>query len=317
MGFARHCNTARLAAMTTRADHPAKALFYLLTAVLMFESVGVCAKALSPEVTLYTKVFARSFFALLPLGLMLLWLRNAALLRTPQPKLHLLRGVIGFATLLTNFYAITHMPLATVTAIQFTMPFFMMLLAALWLRETLTPVRLGAVGLGFAGALLTIPEQAGNAALSLATLAAFASAFLGGASGVIIRRLTATDASLTIAFYFSLSATVFSLFLLPSGFTLPGGRDLVLLAGMGVLGGCAQLLLTQAYRYGQVSVIAPYEYSALLWAIGFGWLFFADVPTLLMLAGAAIIVTVDLMVFWHEERQKKRDRTSAAAPAPA
>ncbi len=320
MGFARHCNKVRLSAMNLppRTDSPVKALCYLLSAVLMFESVGVCAKLLSGEMTLYTKVFARSFFALLPLGLMLLWLRNKALLRTPQPKLHLLRGVIGFATLLTNFYAITHMPLAQVTAIQFTMPFFMMLLAAFWLGETLTPVRLGAVVLGFGGALLTTyDELSATATLSLATMAAFASAFLGGASGVIIRRLTTTDASITIAFYFSLSATIFSLFLLPFGFVVPGGRDLLLLVGMGVLGGTAQLLLTQAYRYGQVSVIAPYEYSALLWAIGFGWLFFADIPTLLMLAGAGIIVAADILVFWHEEKQKKRDRASTVAAMPA
>ncbi len=291
--------------MTTRVDHPLKALFYLLTAVLMFETVGVCAKSLSGDVTLYTKVFARSFFALVPLTLMLLWLNNRALLKTPQPKLHLLRGVIGFATLLTNFYAINALPLATVTAIQFTMPFFMMILAALWLGEKLTPIRMGAVALGFGGALMIVNPATGGIGLSLAAIAAFASAIFGGASGVIIRQLTSTDHSLTIAFYFSLSAAIFSAFLLPFGFVMPSNSDMLVLAGMGVAGGCAQLLLTQAYRYGQVSVIAPYEYSALLWAIGFGWLFFNDIPTLAMLAGAAVIVAADLIVLFNESQKRK------------
>lgn len=289
----------------TPQNSPLKALAYLLTAVFMFETVGVCAKLLSPEITLYTKVFARSFFALLPLALMLLWLRNKALLRTPQPKLHLIRGVIGFATLLTNFYAIGALPLATVTAIQFTMPFFMLLLAAFWLGETLTPTRIGAVAVGFMGALIIVNPQAGGIGLTLASGAAFASALLGGASGVIIRRLTRTDHSLTIAFYFSLSATVFGAFLLPLGFVWPQGADMLLLAGMGLAGGVAQLLLTQAYRFGQVSVIAPYEYSSLLWAMSFGWIFFADIPTGAMLTGAVIIIAADLWVVLQEERRKQ------------
>lgn len=97
--------------MSSVSTSPLRALGYLLTAVFMFECVGLFAKLLSPDITLYTKVFARSFFALLPLGLMLLWLRNPAMLKTPQPRLHLLRGIIGFATLLTNFYAIDKLPL--------------------------------------------------------------------------------------------------------------------------------------------------------------------------------------------------------------
>lgn len=294
-------------------NNPLKALGYLLTAVFMFECVGLFAKLLSPDITLYTKVFARSFFALLPLGFMLLWLRDKALLRTPQPKLHLIRGVIGFATLLTNFYAIGHLNLSTVTAIQFTMPFFMMLLAAIWLCEKLTPLRIGAVLVGFAGAMLTIPQNDGTALLAnitlLATIAAFASALLGGASGVIIRRLASTDKSITIAFYFTLSATVFGAFLLPFGFVWPNQHDLLLLMGMGVAGGCAQLLLSQAYRFGQVSVIAPYEYSALLWAMSFDALFFAHIPTLAMLAGAGIIIAADLTVAFAG-----RKRAVAAVP---
>jgi drug/metabolite transporter (DMT)-like permease len=193
-----------------------------------------------------------------------------------------------------------------VTAIQFTMPFFMLILAALWLGEKLTPIRIGAVVIGFAGAMLIVNPTSGGAGLTLASGAAFASALLGGVSGVIIRRLTQSDASLTIAFYFSLSATLFGACLLPYGFVWPQGMDLLALAGMGLAGGMAQLLPTQAYRYGQVSEIAPYEYSALLWAISFGWLFFGDHPTLPMLEGAALIIAADLVVLWHKQRRQER-----------
>lgn len=272
----------------------------------MFETVGLCAKLVSADVSLYSIVFARSFFALLLLTVAITYTRGWKKIRTAQPKLHLLRGVIGFATLLTNFYAIKEMDLASVTAIQFTMPFFMMMLAAFWLKEQLTPVRLTAVAVGFGGALLVLRPEDG-ASLSLAALAALASAFLGGASGVIIRKLTRTDSSLTVAFSFACFGTVFAATLLPLGFTMPSPHDLLLLACAGTAGGIAQLLLTQAYRHAPVSVIAPYEYTALLWAMSFNYLFWDRLPTLLMLTGALIIVSADLMVLWQEERKASKN----------
>jgi len=292
--------------MTTPQPHePVKALCYLLCAVFMFETVGVLAKLVGDGASLYTIVFCRSLFATLPLLLGIWWLGGVRLLRVRQPKLHLLRGIVGFGTLLANFYAIKALPLATVTALQFTMPFFMMLLAAVWLHEQLTIIRWLAVGLGFAGALLVAQPESGHS-LSLATLAALASALLGGISGVIIRRLTQTDHSLTIALSYSALCALFCLVLLPQGFFWPTPLALTLLAGAGVSGGIAQLLLTQAYKHAPVSVIAPYEYTSLLWAMLFGWIFWDHLPTLMMLAGALTIVGADLMVLWQEERRQKK-----------
>lgn len=296
--------------MMTAPHSPLKALAYLLSAVFMFETVGLCAKLVSGDVSLYTIVFARSAFAILPLVVAITLTRGWANIRTAQPKLHILRGVIGFATLLANFYAIKEMDLATVTALQFTMPFFMILLAAIWLKEQLTAIRLFAVVIGFSGALLVLhPEDGGS--ISLAALAAVASALLGGASGVIIRKLTRTDSSLTVALSFATFGTVFAAALLPFGFTMPDAHDLGLLAMAGTAGGIAQLLLTQAYRHAPVSVIAPYEYTALLWAMGFNFVFWDKLPTLFMLIGAATIVSADLMVLWQEERARTRTATTA------
>lgn len=289
---------------TTPPANPLLALAYLLSAIFAFETVGLCVKLTEGDISLYTIVFARSFFAILPLALAITLMRGWGKIRTTQPKLHIVRGVIGFATMLANFYAIKELDLATVTAIQFTMPFFMMILAAVWLKEQLTPIRLAAVVVGFGGALLVLHPEDG-AGISLAGLAALASAFLGGTASVIIRRLTKTDSSLTVALSYACFASLFALPLLPFGFTIPSLHDGLLLMAAGTAGGCAQLLLTQAYRHAPVSVIAPYEYSALLWAMSFNFIFWDKLPTVMMLTGAAIIVAADLMVLWQEERQRK------------
>ena len=281
-----------------------RALLYLLSAVFMFETVGLFAKLVSPDIPLYTIVFARSFFAIFPLLVGVMLSGGIKTLRTQQPKLHLLRGVVGFLTLLVNFYAVRALDLASVTAIQFTMPFFMILLATLWLGEKLTPERLAAVIIGFGGALLIIGPTA-QIGLGLAGLAALASALLGGFSGVIIRKLTRTDNSLTIALSFSTFGSIFAAgLLLKTGFVMPATHDLLLLAAAGTAGGCAQLLLTQAYRFGQVSLIAPFEYTALLWASLFGYVFWDKIPTLLTLAGAVIIVAADLWVILRDKKRK-------------
>lgn len=294
-------------------NNPLRALAYLLAAILLVECAGVCAKLVSAHVSLYSIVFSRSFFALFPLLLGIWLMGGRKLLTTPQPKTHLLRGLTGFFTVLANFYAIKHLPLATVTAIQFTMPFWMMLLASFYLQERLTPARWLAVIVGFGGALLVVEPWQGTT-LHPAVFAALASAFLGACNGAFARQLTQTDHSLTIALSFSLIGTVFGLCLLPIGFIWPAPAHMALLAAVGLAGGVAQLLLVQAFRYGPVSVIAPFEYTALLWATLFGWIFWGHLPGLMTLYGAILIVAADLLVL--VQGKIKRDVVAMEKPAP-
>ena len=284
-----------------------KALLCLLSAVFMFEMVGVFTK-LTHEVPLYTIVFCRSFFALLPLGLGWWWLKlGAAGLKPRAPKLHLARGVVGFATMLCNFYAIQQLPIATVTALQLTMPFFMMLLAALWLKEKLQIHQIAALLVGFLGAVVMAKPIVGSSDVAMqAIMAAIASAFLGATSGVMIRKLNigAKDPPLLIALSYSALCAFFTLFLLPFGGAWPEGMNLVYLIGAGCAGGVAQLLLTLAYRYATVKAIAPYEYSSLLWAGLFGYVLWGDKPTLAMLCGVGLILLADMLNFYYEKKSK-------------
>jgi drug/metabolite transporter (DMT)-like permease len=288
--------------MTEVSPNPLKALALLLSAVFLFEIVGVCAKLLSASYPVGMIIFARNFFALWPLALGILMLGGKSLLTTRQPRLHIVRGLVGMATMYCSFAAIGSLPLATLTALQFTMPIFMVILAALWLRERLSFAQIGAVGFGFAGAMLI--ANPANGTFNFATLLALLAALCGGTASVMARQLTKTDHSLTIAFYYSLASALFGAVMLTQGFMVPNLHDLALFMAAGFAGGVAQLLLTQAYRHAAVGVIAPYEYSSLLWASLFGWMFWGDIPTVFTLAGAVIIIAADLIVLLQAERRR-------------
>lgn len=298
-GILRRMTTTALAQPLAPSRDPVMALAYLVTAVLLFETVGVCAKLLSTAYPVGMIVFARNAFALLPLAIGLTLTASWSSVRSHQPKLHLARGLVGMATMYCSFVAIRTLPLATLTALQFTMPFFMIMLATFFLKEKLTLVRTGAVLLGFCGAVLVAKPTQGAALDGAVVLALF-----GGTASVMARQLTKTDSSLCIAFSYSTFCALFGVaMLMKQGVIMPNLHDTLLFLCAGCAGGLAQLLLTQAYRHAPVNVIAPYEYTSLLWATLFGWIFWGDLPTVVTLLGAAVIVVADLWVLFTETKK--------------
>jgi drug/metabolite transporter (DMT)-like permease len=117
-----------------------------------------------------------------------------------------------------------------------------------------------------------------------------------------VRRLTATEKTGAIVFYFFILASALSLFTIPFGWRMPDGPDLALFVVVGILGGVGQILVTQSYRYADTSVIAPFEYTTMIWALLFGWFVFGDLPTLTMLIGATIVTATGLFIVWREHQ---------------
>jgi drug/metabolite transporter (DMT)-like permease len=117
-----------------------------------------------------------------------------------------------------------------------------------------------------------------------------------------VRRLTATETTGAIVFYFFILASTLSLCTLPFGWHRPDAADLGLFAVSGVLGGIGQILVTQSYRHADTSVIAPFEYTTMIWALLFGWFVFGDLPTPAMLTGAAIVAATGVFIVWREHR---------------
>ena len=111
-----------------------------------------------------------------------------------------------------------------------------------------------------------------------------------------------TERTPAIVFYFSLTATLLSLVTIPFGWVMPTLTEGITLTAAGLLGGVGQILLTSSYREADASLVAPFDYASMIFALAFGWFFFDELPTLTMLAGAALVVTAGLLIIWRERR---------------
>jgi drug/metabolite transporter (DMT)-like permease len=134
-----------------------------------------------------------------------------------------------------------------------------------------------------------------------ATFAIFAALCTAGAT-IQVRRLTATERTGAIVFYFSVFSTLIGLATIIFGWNLPSLADFGILVVIGILGGIGQILLTQSYRFGDASLIAPFEYTTMIWALLLGWFVFGDWPQVIVLAGAAIVIAAGIFVIWREHR---------------
>jgi drug/metabolite transporter (DMT)-like permease len=281
----------------------------MLAAHALFTGMGAIVKHLADHIPVIELMFFRSAFALPVILLIFLRSGRSATLRTRRFGGHALRACTGIAAQSMGFYALTLLPLAEQTALGYTQPLFVTILAIPFLGEKVGIHRWSAVVLGFCGVLIIAAGQgvgftAGDAAM-LGTAAGVAQGMFSAVTTMLVRQLSSTESSTTITLWQSLLMGAFSLLLLPFVWITPGWGDLGLLILVGLVGGCAQWLLTEAWASAQVSAIAPYSYSALLWSAALGWLFWGDVPGVAMLAGAALIVIAGLYIL-HRELVRRR-----------
>lgn len=258
-------------------------------------------KVVSPRLPSGEIVFMRSLVSMLVM-LGVIWCGRDGLrgLRTSDPWGHLLRSLLGATSMFLSFFAIANMPLASASAISFTTPIMITILAALLLREATSMPRWIAVGLGIVGVLVIMWEQlqrsGGDASLPLGASAALLSAMLAAAAMIALRRIALRERPDRITFYFMLTGTVMGLASMPFGWVWPQGEDVLLLVLAGVVGGFGQLLMSLSYKYAQASVLAPLDYLNLLWLTLIGALLLDDPIGPAFFAGSALIVAGGLLV---------------------
>ncbi|MCJ8141322.1 DMT family transporter [Ancylobacter sp. A5.8] len=304
----------------------AKGIALQIGATFLFTIMAALVRIVSGTVPTGEVVFARSFFALFPLLALLAW-RNeiSAAVRTAHPAGHIVRGTIGVTAMGLSFTALAHIPLADATAIGFTAPLITVALAALLLHESVRLYRWAAVMVGLGGVVIMLWPHMGagfDTADSVigASCALLGAVFTAGAM-VQVRRLTATETTAAIVFYFQALAAVAGLATAAWGWHLPSLLEAVLLVAIGVLGGIAQILLTESYRYAPASVVAPFAYSAMLWSLLLGFVLFAEVPPLLVLLGGLIVIGAGLYVLWQDRRHAEAlaramaDSTTPSGPS--
>jgi len=299
-----------------------KAILLKLMSAFLFAMMSVLVRYLGETYPVGQVVFFRSAFAILPVVIIYAWRRELmAAIRIGRPLAHIGRGGTAVGAMFCNFSSLARLPVVDATAISFASPLMTVALSALFLNERVRIYRWSAVVVGFAGVLVMLAphfDVSRTAASTLAmTGAAFglAGAFFSAASTVQTRALTKSETTSSIVFYFSLICALAGLCTLPFGWLAPRWPELAALIAIGVFGGLAHILLTESYRLAQASLVAPFDYTSMLWALVLGFLVFGEVPDALVFVGAAIIAGAGLFVIWRE-RQLGLQRARAAEGPP-
>jgi drug/metabolite transporter (DMT)-like permease len=191
----------------------------------------------------------------------------------------------------------------------------------MFLGEVVRLWRWCAVFVGLLGVLVMLSphvgQAAGDAQSAVGALFCLIAAFLFGIAMTQVRHMAATETTASLVFYYSVIATLVSLTTLYWGWIVPSWDQLAVLVGLGICGGIAQILMTESFRYAAASVLAPFSYVSMIWAVMIGFLWFGEVPELIVLAGALIVIGAGLFVIWRERRlgiDRKRAEAELTPP---
>ena len=277
--------------------------FYMFISVCAFSLMDVIVKW-SDDYPVGQVLFFRGFFGIIPILFLIPKDRYVDFYKTTRPMLHLKRCLAGLIALVAIFIALRNLPLATVVSISFAAPIFTTIFSIFMLNEKVGLYRWLAVIVGFVG--IVIISEPGFSSLNFYYI--YPIIFCLGLSyvAIAIRKLSSTEPVWLISFFFSFSIMILSFFSFYQNWILPSFIDLFLLAMIGILGGLANLWLSQSYKFSEVSLVTPLKYLALIFAIIFGYFIWDEIPTLKTLLGAALVILSSFIIFRREMILKKR-----------
>tara|TARA_Y100001970_G_scaffold3612_1_gene4148 strand:+ start:3184 stop:4065 length:882 start_codon:yes stop_codon:yes gene_type:complete len=249
-------------------------------------------------------LFFRGFCGMIPIFFLIPRERYKDFYKTDRFFLHLKRCISGLIAIVAIFIALRKLPLATVVSITFAAPVFTTIMSIFFLSEKVGLYRWLAVIVGFIGILII--SEPGYSSLNIYYIYPIIFCFGLSYVAIAIRQLSSTEPVWLIGLYFSFSIMLISFFTLPQGWIMPSLKDLFLLSMVGVLGGLANLWLTQSYKFSEVSLVTPLKYLALVFAIIFGYLFWDEVPTTKTLLGSALVIISSIIIFRREVYYKKQ-----------
>jgi len=278
-----------------------------LASVVVFAGMLVCIKYLGRDVPAGQTIFVRGLISVVVLALLAWSTGRLHLLKTDNWRSHALRSLCGTVSMFCLFVAIAMIPLADLTAISFTTPLFLTVLAMVFLGERIHGFRWTALGVGFVGVLVTIgPHLSFTHGASAGVLVALSSAIFSAFALMFLRKMSGGEHAITITFYFSLTFMVCSALTAIRGWPMPTPAQWLLILGAGFFGVFGQVLMTYSYRYAEASTIAPIDYSNMIMSIVLGYLFFDEIPTLSVWIGAPLILGAGLIILWREYSLKKQ-----------
>lgn len=288
-----------------------------IVAALCATLMLACVKGLNGAIPTGEVIFFRSFIALFPL---LIWLKMQGNvlenLKTRNLFGHFIRGFSGTGGMYFNYLALVYISLADATALSYAAPLFTVIMAAMLLKERVRVSRWIAVVVGLSGILIMLSSSlstsgalfsdgASNATASLGVAFALIAALCSATSNVQIRFLNGIEKPGAIVFYFSVMTTLIGLATALFGWSKPSAIQLLLLVGCGLFGGLAQILVTLSLRCADASLLAPFDYTTLVWSMLIGYLFLNSLPGSTTLLGASIVALAGIFAVWRENRQRK------------
>ncbi|HTK01292.1 MAG TPA: DMT family transporter [Bordetella sp.] len=249
-------------------------------------------------------LFLRCAIALPVIAAVAVALGGRHALRTRHPGVHLLRGAINVVSATAFYASLRYLPLAESTAISYAAPLCVMLLSVFVLKERVDILRWGAIACGFAGVLLIV--RPGTASFQAAALLPLATAVLYAIMMVTARAIGPSEGFLTMAVYIVAAQLVCSATTLPWFWHTPDPAHWPFFVSVALFSTLGLSLITQAFRIAPASVVAPFDYTGLLWAALLGWVFWRETPDAVTFIGAAIIVAAGLTIILRETMRPRK-----------
>ncbi len=289
-------------------DKPLWGMACKSASAFFFAIMFAFARSLGTEYPVGEIVFFRSLFGIPVIVVTALMVGGPRLLVAKRISTHAGRSLSGAVAMYCNFAAFTMLPLADATAIGFASPLFVVVLAATMLGERVHLYRWSAVIAGFAGILIIAgPEASLDGSALKGAGFGVAGAALTALAMIYLRRMSAHEHSITIAFYYMIATTTFSLFTSPFGWLTPTNGEAAMLILAGLAGGAGQIFLSLSYRYAEASAVAPFDYTAMIWAVAIGYFAFMELPAVEVWIGSVIVIAAGLAILWRE-RQLGKER---------
>jgi drug/metabolite transporter (DMT)-like permease len=285
-----------------------------LGAVAASTCMAACVKYLDEDgIPISQSIFVRCAISVAVLAVLAQRTAGLQLLVARNWRSHAWRSLSGTVGLFTWFGSLTLLPLADATAIVFTSPLFVTLLAGVSLGECVRRHHWIALALGFGGVMIMIGPHLSldSARSSLGVLLALASAISAAMAMLFLRGMSSREHPLTITFYFSLTTLACAALGALGHWPVPTASQWLLILLGSVLGLLFQLLLTHSYRHASATTLASLEYTSMIMAVLIGYLVFGEVPGIAVWIGAPLVIQAGLLILWYEYRQQARSTASA------
>ena len=278
--------------------------FWATLAFTIFAMHDVLIKILGTTYSVFQIIFFATLFSFIPISALMLADKKSGTFRPNNLVLVIARSLFQVVGFICAFFSFTALGLAEAYSLLFITPLLITVFAALFLGEVIRLRRMIALGIGFLGVIIVL--RPGFSVFELGHLTAILASFCASMAFIILRKIGQVERSASVILVPMFTTLIVSGLFLPSYFVPPSLIDLVGMAAIGIMSTVSQLALIGAYRVAAAGLIAPFQYTQIIWAILFGVLFFGEIPDTYVLVGAILIITSGIFIIWREYKVESK-----------